>query len=450
MSENMRETRPHFGFLSFVGLLTLIVSAVLVALYFYNADVRSASEGVVDQARAYQRTIATDYARFYECVRGGAPAQAVQTLHADSGSATPPREFKPEPATPPLVVYPPYADYPAYPGAAPVMPAESEPQPGGPPQNSPQFPQQAMLDSAGTASMPAGESQGMPGGESQSMPSMQPGPIMQTEPTVPPALVSLAGPMDSSAPAFSPPPQESAAVGRHMPPQADSGMPPAMSGQSANAGRGGQGTWAYGPPPGWQGRMAPSYGLPAGMAAPMPHAQGPNMESAYGAPQRPANPYGYAYGPNSYPPAPPQYNYVPSAGHPVPAMPTLPPTSMMPPPGDTPPALPAVSSAQPDALILAARQAFAAQQHQESINMYRTYVARTSADASAYGELGNVLLAAGRPQEAAQAYYEASSRLIDAGEPGTVYLLLPHIEQQDPLLGAVLMRRLASLPRSIY
>ncbi len=117
------------------------------------------------------------------------------------------------------------------------------------------------------------------------------------------------------------------------------------------------------------------------------------------------------------------------------------PAPAVPPPGE---------SAQLDPQIVAARQAYANRQYQDSIRVYRGYLARNDDDPSAFGELGNVLLSAGRPQEAAQAYYEASSRLIDFGQPGSVYLLLPHIEQHDPLLAAVLTRRLASLPRSIY
>lgn len=124
----------------------------------------------------------------------------------------------------------------------------------------------------------------------------------------------------------------------------------------------------------------------------------------------------------------------------------------MPPPAmrQAPPVLPAGETARLDPQVIAARQAYANRQYADSIRIYRAYVARVNDDPSVFGELGNVLLAAGRPQEAAQAYYEASSRLIDAGQPGNVYLLLPHIEQSDPLLAAVLTRRLASLPRSIY
>jgi hypothetical protein len=103
-----------------------------------------------------------------------------------------------------------------------------------------------------------------------------------------------------------------------------------------------------------------------------------------------------------------------------------------------------------DPQIAAARQAFGRQQIQDSIRTYREYINTHHDSAMAFGELGNVLLAAGRPQEAAQAYYEASARLIDMGQPGNVYLLLPLIEQHDPLLAAVITRRLAALPRSYY
>jgi len=144
----------------------------------------------------------------------------------------------------------------------------------------------------------------------------------------------------------------------------------------------------------------------------------------------------------------------PSAGVPMAgAMGGMPPAAMAPQAQayQPAPAAPPVAEQAPlDPQIVAARQAYANRQYQDSIRVYRAYIARNDDDPSAFGELGNVLLAAGRPQEAAQAYYEASSRLIDFGQPGSVYLLLPQIEQNDPLLAAVLTRRLASLPRSIY
>jgi hypothetical protein len=298
---------------------------------------------------------------------------------------------------------------------------------------------------------------------------MQAGPMMQAEPTMQPG-----------------PAMGSAGAGPSMQPGPMAGqgpaMPPSMMGQRAIMPQGGgmqpgvgnpQGMPSYPPRPMWQAQgMTPPGMPPAGMVAPMPYGQGSSMApmsqqamaatpmyGAGAAPMQqqnaPAPYYGAAPGPQAAP-SYGGYGPVPGAAYlqqstptVVPATPTLPMTSMMPPAGDTPPTLPATAS-QTDPQIVAARQAYANQQHQESIGIYRAYIARNGSDPSAFGELGNVLLGAGRPQEAAQAYYEAASRLIDVGQPGTVYLLLPHIEQHDPLLGAVLMRRLASLPRSIY
>ena len=112
MSESARESRPQFGFLSAVGLFFLAVLAVLVGLYFYNADIRQVGDGALDHARAYKRTIASDYSRFYECMRGEAPASArtarAESARSGSGTAT-------ATSTAPVAVYPPYADYPTYP-----------------------------------------------------------------------------------------------------------------------------------------------------------------------------------------------------------------------------------------------------------------------------------------------------------------------------------------------
>jgi tetratricopeptide (TPR) repeat protein len=113
----------------------------------------------------------------------------------------------------------------------------------------------------------------------------------------------------------------------------------------------------------------------------------------------------------------------------------------LPAPGNT-----AVST---DPLVYAARQSYAEHRYEDAIRSYRALIAKGSDNPAVFGELGNVLLAAGRPQEAAQAYYEASSRFIDRGQPATVYLLLSYVESYDPLLGAILNRRLASLPRSL-
>lgn len=185
------------------------------------------------------------------------------------------------------------------------------------------------------------------------------------------------------------------------------------------------------PPPGgpvMQGAAAPRQDqfppaqVPGAMAGGAP-------PSSYGAsaPQQ--------WAPSSAPPA--TAPYAPATGY----APQRAPLQPVPPVG-------AVSS-EMNPLVASARQAYSSQRYQDAINSYRTLIAKGDDSPAVYGELGNVLLAAGRPQEAAQAYYEASSRLIDKGQPASVYLLLSHIETYDPLLGAILNRRLASLPRSL-
>ncbi|MGB0128897.1 MAG: hypothetical protein WBP72_14760, partial [Rhodocyclaceae bacterium] len=106
-------------------------------------------------------------------------------------------------------------------------------------------------------------------------------------------------------------------------------------------------------------------------------------------------------------------------------------------------------AAAADPMLSSGRQASGGQRFQEALSSYRTLIAKGDDSPTVYGEMGNVLLAAGRQQEAAQAYYEASTRLIEMGQPGSVYLMLSYIETYDPLLGAILNRRLASLPRSL-
>jgi hypothetical protein len=110
---------------------------------------------------------------------------------------------------------------------------------------------------------------------------------------------------------------------------------------------------------------------------------------------------------------------------------------------------PGAAAAGTDPSLSTARQASGGQRLQEALGNYRSLIAKGDDSPTVFGEMGNVLLAAGRQQEAAQAYYEASTRLIEMGQPGSVYLMLSYIETYDPLLGAILNRRLASLPRSL-
>jgi hypothetical protein len=284
-------------------------------------------------------------------------------------------------------------------------------------------------------------------------PSPQPGPYYErpmggTAPgsRAPYGMTSPAGPGPQSAPpaAWIPgsPPAASMPPTREMtmPPQRESPMAPPREIGSAGA------------------HEMPTPNLPAtpppvGMIViPGPSSTAPVPQSVPPAPQAampPAQPQASAP-----PPAPAEAAPAPRSGEPtgmpvspMAAAPAAPIVAQAPQPPQT-----AFGAPEPavDPQIVAARLAFGRQQIQDSIRTYREYINKHHDSAMAFGELGNVLLAAGRPQEAAQAFYEASARLIDMGQPGNVYLLLPVIEQHDPLLAAVITRRLAALPRAYY
>ena len=61
----------------------------------------------------------------------------------------------------------------------------------------------------------------------------------------------------------------------------------------------------------------------------------------------------------------------------------------------------------------------------------------------AYGELGNVYVTIGRFPEAAQNYYEAATRLVDAGHISSVARLMPIMERYEPMLAALIKEKIA-------
>jgi len=95
--------------------------------------------------------------------------------------------------------------------------------------------------------------------------------------------------------------------------------------------------------------------------------------------------------------------------------------------------------------VLAARKAARERRYGTAIHTYEAYLETNPGDADVWGELGNVLLSAGRPREAAQNYYEASTRLIDQGRVGAVYPLLPVVKQYQPQLAVILHQKMARL-----
>ncbi len=99
----------------------------------------------------------------------------------------------------------------------------------------------------------------------------------------------------------------------------------------------------------------------------------------------------------------------------------------------------------PDSPVMLARKAAREHRYAAAIRAYDDYLDENPKDADAWGEVGNVRLTAGRPREAAQNFYEASTRLIDQGRMGAVYPLLPTITQYQPRLAAILRQKMAKM-----
>jgi tetratricopeptide (TPR) repeat protein len=121
-----------------------------------------------------------------------------------------------------------------------------------------------------------------------------------------------------------------------------------------------------------------------------------------------------------------------------------------PPPQSAAPAAPVVSSpaASPEASLDSARSAFARGDVSQSISLYRDLVTQSPDDVDARGELGNVLLSAGRLQEAAGAYYETAVRLARSGEGARARSLVPVVRRNDPALADKLEAELKTLDAS--
>jgi tetratricopeptide (TPR) repeat protein len=82
-------------------------------------------------------------------------------------------------------------------------------------------------------------------------------------------------------------------------------------------------------------------------------------------------------------------------------------------------------------LLNQARIAFQSGKADESIKLYEELRELNPDDPNVYGELGNVLYAQGKWQQAGEAYYEAASRLLDKGQGGQVQYLYRIIQGLD-------------------
>ena len=108
------------------------------------------------------------------------------------------------------------------------------------------------------------------------------------------------------------------------------------------------------------------------------------------------------------------------------------------------PALGANEVATKDSLR-SARAAFARSDIDQSISLYHELLKQEPDDVDARGELGNVLLGAGRFQEASQTYYETALRLARSGDGGRARALEQIIRRNDPDLAGRLENELKAL-----
>ena len=176
-----------------------------------------------------------------------------------------------------------------------------------------------------------------------------------------------------------------------------------------------------------------------------------------------------APGPMMASPQPMQQPYLPPSMPPMPSMPaggpenseypafpqhppTMPPPLMMPPPMMAPQAanpMPDFSRMAPGnapetATLTMARRAAQAGNLHESVREYLYFLSFHPNDIDAFGELGNVYLKMGRYPEAAQNYYEAATRLIDAGYPEIAAPMMPVIQAYEPMLASLLNKKMTN------
>jgi Flp pilus assembly protein TadD len=106
---------------------------------------------------------------------------------------------------------------------------------------------------------------------------------------------------------------------------------------------------------------------------------------------------------------------------------------------------PAATEVTTKDFLLSARAAFSRGDVSQAIALYQDLLKQKPDDVDARGELGNVLLSAGRLQEAAQAYYETAVRLARAGDGARARALAAVIRRNDPALADRLEKELNAL-----
>lgn len=93
-------------------------------------------------------------------------------------------------------------------------------------------------------------------------------------------------------------------------------------------------------------------------------------------------------------------------------------------------------------LLILARQAYWHKDFQQAVIDYHKLIKQTPDIPRLHGELGNVLLAEGKPKAAAQEYLKAGDLLIAQGRLKTAARLLPALQHLDPAAATALMDQL--------
>lgn len=91
-----------------------------------------------------------------------------------------------------------------------------------------------------------------------------------------------------------------------------------------------------------------------------------------------------------------------------------------------------------------ARDAFARGDVASAVSIYSEIIKSSPKNADARGELGNVLYLTGRLPEAAQAYYDAATVLLERKEFARIEPMLPAIAEFDPAMAGDIAQRIAA------
>jgi thioredoxin-like negative regulator of GroEL len=92
--------------------------------------------------------------------------------------------------------------------------------------------------------------------------------------------------------------------------------------------------------------------------------------------------------------------------------------------------------------IASAREAFAQGNMDRAISDYNDFIKKNTRNADVRGELGNVYYLTGRPEEAAEAYYDAAQLLLKEHDFERVAAVIPIIAETKPMMADELSQKL--------